>query len=146
MIVFAAEAHGIGAPWAQLAVPIGILVFMGLTYLLVRSNLGTRRGYLVTAASLFGFLVIYAAFWTRGAPGTPSNTGPQNLPGQELDAYQPVFRPFAADSLIAEDPNYAAATRYPNGFSPDKAAALTVGEQVAVDEIKTFFSTESEFL
>ena len=147
LTVFAAEAHGIGAPWMQLSVPIGILVFIGLTYMLVRSNLGTRRGYLVTGASLFGFLVIYAAFWTWGAPGTPSNTGPQNLPGQELDAYQPVFRPFAPDSLVAEDPEYAIAQEYPDAFSPDKPATLTVGEQVAIDEIKTFFSTQDpEFM
>src|SRR5688500_18590401 len=126
--------------WAKLAVPIGFLAFIGLTYMLVRSNLGTRRGYLVTFSSLFGFLLVYALFWTFGAPGTPPNTGPQNLPGQELDAYQPVFRMFAPDSLIAEDPDYAVVQSYPDGFSEEAPEGLTEDVQVAVDETKTFFS------
>ena len=140
--LFLATEGGIPASshWAKLAVPIGFLVFIGFTYLLVRSNLGTRRGYLVTAASLFGFLLVYALFWTFGAPGTPPNTGPQNLPGQELDAYQPVFRMFAPDSLIAEEPEYAVVQDYPNGFTADPPEGLTADVQLAIDETKTFFS------
>jgi hypothetical protein len=147
LLVLATEAHGIpGSDWrAQLSVPLGFLIFVGLTYMLVRANLGTRRGYLVTATSLFGFMIVYALFWAFGAPGTPPNTGPQNLPGQELDAYQPVWRPFAGDSLVAEQPEYAVVGGYPNGFSPDPPAQLPADEiQPGIDEIKTFFSTEND--
>ena len=119
MLTVLATEGGIPAesPWAKVALPLGFLIFVGLTFVLVRSNLGTRRGYLVTATSLFGFMVIYSLFWAFGAPGTPPNTGPQNLPGQELDAYQPVFRPFAPDSQIAQDPDYAVVANHPVGFS-----------------------------
>src|SRR5688572_24478959 len=92
-------------PWSQLAVPLGVLIFVGSVYLLLRSNLGTRRGYLVMSTSLWGFGFLLSLFWAFGAPGTPANTGPQNLPGQELDAYQPVWFPFAADSNLATAPD-----------------------------------------
>jgi hypothetical protein len=148
LTVLASEAHGIAPDdWrAKIAVPLGAFIFLGSVYMLVRSNLGTRRGYLVTATSLFGFGIIYSLFWTFGAPGTPPATGPQNLPGQELDAYEDTWRAFAGGSLIADDPTYAVAKTYPEGFSdtPEGAglpkefkATATTGS----DEIKTFFST-----
>jgi hypothetical protein len=124
-------------------------LFIGSVYMLVRSSLGTRRGYLVTATSLFGFMIIYASFWTFGAPGTPPATGPQNLPGQQLDAYEDVWRPFAGDSNLANDPNYAVAKTFPEGFAttPDEAGLpANVEGQAATgsDDIKTFFSTAEE--
>ncbi len=133
-------------PWAKLAVPIGLVLFIGSVYMLVRANLGTKRGYLVTASSLFGFMIIYVLFWTFGAPGTPPATGPQNLPGQELDAYEDTWRPFAADSNLANDPNYDVVKTHPEGFSrtpegaglgQDFVATATTGSQ----DIQTFFAT-----
>jgi hypothetical protein len=151
LLVLAAEGHGIpGGDWrAQIAVPLGFVLFIGSVYMLVRSSLGTRRGYLVTATSLFGFMIIYASFWTFGAPGTPPATGPQNLPGQQLDAYEDVWRPFAGDSNLANDPNYAVAKTFPEGFAatPDEAGLpANVEGQAATgsDDIKTFFSTADE--
>jgi hypothetical protein len=148
-IVLAAESHGIpGSDWrAKISVPLGIVIFLGSVYLLVRSNLGTRRGYLVMATSLFGFMVIYSAFWAFGAPGTPPATGPQNLPGQELDAYEDTWRAFAGDSLVADDQTYAVAKSFPEGFADDPAAAgLDAGFEgeanIGSDEVLTFFSTQ----
>lgn len=145
--ILAVESHGIpGSDWrAQLALPLGIVIFIGSVYLLIRSSLGTRRGYLVMGSSLFGFMVIYAAFWTFGAPGTPPATGPQNLPGQELDAYEDTWRPFAQDSLIAQDPTYAVVGNYPDGFSADpQGAGLDPGFEgeasVGADEVRNFFA------
>jgi hypothetical protein len=126
-------------PWAKLAVPLGIAVFIGPVYLLLRSNLGTRRGYLVLAVAVWGFTSIYAAFWTFGAPGTPPVTGPQNLPGQPLDEYEPTWKAFAGDSNIANDPRYAVVQRYPQGFGPVPSAFKEKATQGA-DEIKNFFS------
>lgn len=147
LTVLAAEAHGIpGSDWrAKIAVPLGGLLFFGSVYLLVRANLGTRRGYLVMATSFFAFMIIYGLFWTFGAPGTPPATGPQNLPGQELDAYEDTWRPFAGDSNIADDPTYAVAKTYPENFSDtpegaglpeDFAATADTGS----DDIRGFFA------
>ena len=149
LLVLASESHGIpGSDWrAKLAVPIGFVLFFGSVYMLVRSNLGTRRGYLVTATSFFGFMIIYGLFWAFGAPGTPPATGPQNLPGQELDAYEDTWRPYAGDSAVAEDPAYAVAKSYPEGFADTpEAAGLPAGFEATADtgsdDIKTFFSTK----
>lgn len=94
MTVLASEG-GIPAssPLAKLAVPIGIVIFVGPVFMLLRSNLGTRLGYLVMSTSLWGSTFLLALFWTFGAPGTPAFTGPQNLPGQELDEYLPLVDP-----------------------------------------------------
>jgi hypothetical protein len=150
LAVLAAESHGIpGSDWrAKLAVPIGFLLFFGSVYLLVRANLGSRRGYLVMATSFFGFMIIYGLFWTFGAPGTPPATGPQNLPGQELDAYEDTWRPFAGDSLIADDPVYAVAKTFPEGFSdtPEDAelpAGFEATADTGSDDIKTFFADDA---
>ena len=147
--ILATEAGIPGSDWrAKLAVPIGLVLFIGSVYMLVRSNLGGRRGYLVTATSLFGFMVIYASFWTFGAPGTPPATGPQNLPGQELDAYEDTWRPFAGDSLVADDPAYSVAKTYPEDFfsSPEEAglqAGFEATANTGADDILTFFSTKA---
>lgn len=126
-------------PWAKLAVPIGILVFVGSVYLLLRSNLGTRRGYLVMSTSLWGFGLLLALFWTFGAPGTPPATGPQNLPGQDLDYYLRKWIPYASTSTFAET--------YPNdpaefGPVPDDVDEDLIAE--GVGDIKTFFSGFAE--
>lgn len=150
-IVLASEAHGIpGSDWrAKAAVPIGLLIFVGSVYLLVRSSLGTRRGYLVMGTSLWGFMLIYGLFWTFGAPGTPPATGPQNLPGQDLDAYEDVWRPFAGDSLLADDPTYSIVKSFPEGFSDDPQGAGLPAEfeaeaNTGSTEIQGFFSDTSE--
>lgn len=129
------------APSARLAVPIGILVFFGSIYLLVRSNLGTRRGYLVLATSFFGFMIILSLFWTFGAPGTPQAVGPTYLPTQPSDAYQPTWTPFAGDSLVAERPDYAFVQDYPDGFS-EVPEDFTATAQGGIDSIAGFFAAE----
>ena len=125
-------------PWSQLATPLAILIFVGSIYLLLRSNLGTRRGYLVMSTSLWGFGLLLSLFWTFGAPGTPPNVGPQNLPGTELDAYLPVFRPFAATSALAEG-DYAFVQSYPDGFE-EPPADFEERAQEAAGEIQSYFA------
>lgn len=121
------------SPSARLAVPIGILVFYGSVYLLLRSSLGTRRAYLVLATSFFGFMIILSLFWTFGAPGTPQAVGPTYLPTQPSDAYQPTWTPFAGDSLVAERPDYDFVQQYPEGFGevPEGLAAGTGADAIA---------------
>jgi hypothetical protein len=129
-------------PWSQLALPLGILIFVGSVYLLIRSNLGTRRGYLVMSTSLWGFGFLLSLFWAFGAPGTPPNTGPQNLPGQELDEYQPVWIPFAGDSAVVteEGSPYAVAAGFPDGFT-EVPAAFEERASVGVQNTQSFFSS-----
>ena len=128
---------------AQIALPAGILFLIGGVFMLVRSNLGTRRAYLVMANAFFGFMLLTSLFWTFGAPGTPPLTGPQNLPGQPLDYYQPKWVPFAADSLAAEMPEFSAVQDYPGAWSeqphPEVDEDLL---QDAIDDIVEFFASE----
>jgi hypothetical protein len=129
------------SPLAKLAVPIGLIIFLGGPYLLLRSNLGTRRGYLVMATSFFGLMVIFSLFWGFGAPGTPEFTGPTNLPGQVADEYRPVWISFAEDSVVAGEEPYASLIAS-EAFSEDVPDASAEIVQTGVDDIKEFFVTE----
>lgn len=97
------------------ALPAGILIFFGGIFLLLKSNLGTRRAYLVEAACFFGFMTILSLFWGLGAPGTPQFTGPQNLPGQQGDHYTPKWVAFAGDSTLADE-RFPIVKQFPEGF------------------------------
>ena len=126
---------------AIIALPTAILLFFGSIFLLLRSNLGTRRAYLVEASAFFGFMVILSTFWTFGAPGTPQATGPTNLPGTQPNAYQPTWVAFAIDSLVAEDPAYSIVKEYPEGFGPVPEDFQQEAETGA-SEIQTFFASD----
>lgn len=146
LIVLATEG-GIPAdsPLAKLAVPIGIVIFVGSVYLLLRSNLGTRLGYLVMSTSLWGATFLFALFWTFGAPGTPAFTGPQNLPGQQLDEYLPIWVPLAQDaSAVTEEGSpYAVIAGYPDGFD-DTPTTDADNVDTAIADISAFFSGLSD--
>ena len=127
---------------AIISLPAGIIIFLGGIFVLLRSNLGTRRAYLVEATAFFGFMVIMSAFWTFGAPGTPQAVGPTNLPGTQPNAYQPTWTPFAGDSLVAQDPRFDLATEHPEGFGPVPEDFQQEAETGATD-IQTFFASEA---
>ena len=79
MAVAAAEEFVPPDDWrGVIALPAGIIIFFGGIFMLLKSNLGTRRAYLVEASTFFGFMLILSLFWGFGAPGTPRNTGPQS--------------------------------------------------------------------
>lgn len=147
VVIFAAEAAEEFVPpddWrAIVSLPAAFLFFFVSVYLLLRSNLGTRRAYLVMATSFFGFMVILSLYWTFGAPGTPMATGPQNLPGQVADYYQPKWEPFAGDSVIADE-RFPLVKSFPEGFSEvdesDQALVELIGP--VADQLLGFFSTE----
>lgn len=139
--LFAATGIPPDSALARLSPIIGGIIFFGSIYMLLRSNLGSRRGYLVFGTSLFGFMVIMSMFWAFGAPGTPIATGPTNLPGQVPNEYQPTWTAFAETSRIAEDPRYAFVTQEPGRFTevPDEFADEA---EVGVNETQNFFSSE----
>lgn len=144
LLLLAADEIPPSNPLAQLATPLGILFFIGSTYLLLRSNLGTARGYYVLGTALFGFLFLMSLFWGFGAPGTPQATGPTNLPGQPADALQAKWIPFAQDSTLADRSDLSVVKGFPEGFTPD---AWDADDQDTIDqgvnEIQTFFSSST---
>lgn len=143
LIVVAAEQIPPDSIMSQLIVPLGILLLLGSTYLLLRSNLGTARGYYVLATVTFAFLFIMSIFWGVGAPGTPQATGPQSLPGQPLDELVPKWVPFAQDSLLADRADLSIVKDYPEGFEEGGwPADFAETAESGVDEIKGFFAGE----
>ncbi|HWH33240.1 MAG TPA: hypothetical protein VNU01_11280 [Egibacteraceae bacterium] len=139
LVLFAAQATPPDSLMAKLAVPLGALIFLGSIYLLLRSNLGTRRGYLVFGAAFFGYMVIQSAFWAFGAPGTPVATGPTNLPGQVANEYQPEWVAFAEDSRLGKG-DYAWIQGAEWGAVPEDFADEA---RVGVDDIQGFFSSDA---
>jgi hypothetical protein len=80
-----------------LVVVAGFILFGGATWLLAAAVMGVRMGYLVSATSLFGFMVILSALWVFGAPGTPRFLGPKgDLPqwfglAEGVDVTSPTY-------------------------------------------------------
>jgi hypothetical protein len=144
LLVFAAEEIPPSNPLAQLATPLGVVFFLGSTYLLLRSNLGTARAYHMLGTALFGFLFLISLFWGFGAPGTPQATGPTNLPGQPTDALQAKWVPFAQDSLLADRADLSVVKGYPEGFEVDGAPAADADLiDQGVSEMLNFFSSST---
>lgn len=128
---------------SQIALPVGILFLFGGVFMLLRSNLGTRRAYLVQATAFFGFMLFMSLFWAFGAPGVPPFSGPQNLPGQPLDYYQPQWVAFAEDSRVAERPEYDVALDHPDGWTETPPEAVDEDLlEAAQEDIVDFFSSE----
>ncbi|HSJ45511.1 MAG TPA: hypothetical protein VK923_12575 [Euzebyales bacterium] len=135
LAVAAAEEYVPPDDWrGVIALPAGIIIFFGAIFLLLKSNLGTRRAYLVEASCFFGFMLILSLFWGFGAPGTPRNTGPQSLPGQPADYYTPKWVAFAGDSTLAQE-RFGLVQQFPEGFQEegggDGDAAAGGGEGAA---------------
>lgn len=142
-LVLAAETGIPTSDWrTQLAVPLGVLFFIGPIFMLLRSNLGTRRAHFVLGTAFFAFMVILSLFWAFGAPGTPQATGPTNLPGTPPNAYQPTWTPFAIDSSVAEDPRFSFVREYPEGFGEVPAEFAEQADTGAADTQAFFASAE----
>ncbi|GEM_PF-2371545 len=126
--------------WAQLAAPLGILVFFGSTYLLLRSNLGTKRGYLVLATVFFGFVSLFSLFWTYGGMGSDEASGPRQLPGQPIGELEPGWVPFAQDArLVDERAELEVVRDHPEGFEVVEGAD---GDEI-LDEIEGMVDEET---
>ncbi len=154
LAVAAAEEYVPPDDWrGVVALPAGIIIFFGAIFLLLKSNLGTRRAYLVEASCFFGFMLILSLFWGFGAPGTPQNTGPQSLPGQPADYYTPKWVAFAGDSTLAQG-ELSVVSQFPEGFQEEAGAGAEGGDAEAesagaadtadagAEEIASFFREE----
>ncbi|HEX2155576.1 MAG TPA: hypothetical protein VHS79_01130 [Actinomycetes bacterium] len=65
---------------------VAFLFLPGSVYMLLASNFGALKGYLIAATAFFGFLVMLSAVWLFGLPGTTPLTGPKGI--------QPTFKSF----------------------------------------------------
>ncbi|MEX0952316.1 MAG: hypothetical protein WDZ26_00630 [Nitriliruptoraceae bacterium] len=85
-------------PAAWLAVPLGIVFFIGSVYLLLWSSYGARKSAAITGVAWFGFSFIIGLFWWFGGPGIPAGLGISHLPGQANDHYQSGWHAFEEGS------------------------------------------------
>jgi hypothetical protein len=77
-----------------LLVVLTAFVFLpGSVYMLLASNFGALKGYLIAATAFFGFMIMLSAIWTFGLPGTPPLTGPKGV--------EPTFKFFTIDDPAA---------------------------------------------
>jgi hypothetical protein len=77
-----------------LLVVLTAFVFLpGSVFMLLASNFGALKGYLIAATAFFGFLVMLSAVWLFGIPGTTPLTGPKGT--------QPTFKFFTVDDPAA---------------------------------------------
>jgi len=72
-------------PASILAVPLGLLFFVGSIYLLLWSNYGAKKALAITGVAWGGISAILGIFWWFGAPGIPPGLGINHLPGQTAD-------------------------------------------------------------
>jgi hypothetical protein len=74
-------------------VVIAFVFLPGSVYMLLASNFGALKGYLIAATAFFGFLVMLSAVWLFGIPGTTPLTGPKGT--------QPSFKFFTINDTAA---------------------------------------------
>ena len=139
-----------------LSVMVGLVVLVGSVYLLVGSNVGTRTGFLVTAAGLFGWMATMGVIWwiygigMQGASPTwhvmELNYSTSDFAGLEESTLEEahaltalVGLPSAAD-LIEEDPELLRQILPPELFEPGneaelnaRAATITIGQILEID-------------
>jgi len=112
-----------------LALATGFLLLPGSVFMLLSANFGALKGYLIAATAFFGFVIMLAATWTFGIPGTTPLTGPKGV--------DPSFKPFTLDSPLAN--KYSAVKQFngsaTNGWQtePPESATSGSGAQVRAD-------------
>jgi hypothetical protein len=74
-------------------VVIAFVFLPGSVFMLLASNFGALKGYLIAGTAFFGFLIMLSAVWLFGIPGTTPLTGPKGT--------QPTFKFFTLDDPAA---------------------------------------------
>jgi len=128
-----------------LVVVTAFVLLPGSVYMLLATNFGALKGYLIAATAFFGFLILLSATWLFGLPGTTPLTGPKGA--------QPTFRFFTLDDPAAsrfdsvrsfqggagngwqEAPAAAAAGEQGGGAEERRKADLDVARQTAVSTL-----------
>jgi hypothetical protein len=117
--------------WKGLVVVLcSFILFVGSIYLLLSAVFGLRMGYLVLAASFFGWMIVLSAIWAFGQPpilgvtGTLRDLGPRGT--------EPHWQVFAAGTAPL-DTKYDGTENYPG----PPWSAPTAGNRSSVDTAKT---------
>src|SRR4029453_18341894 len=76
-----------------LVVLTGFVLLPGSVWMLLASNFGALKGYLIAGTAFFGFLMMLSAVGLVGIPGTTPLTGPKGP--------QPTFVPFTINDPAA---------------------------------------------
>lgn len=61
---------------------VALVIFVGSIYLVLGTDIGFRRGLLVTTGCLFGFIIILSGLWLRYPAQAPRPHGPVCLFGE----------------------------------------------------------------
>jgi hypothetical protein len=118
-----------------LVVVAAFVLFGGAVLLLTSAVMGVRMGYLVSATSMFGFMIILTALWSFGAPGTPPFLGPKG----DLPEW---FGLGAGMSLSS--PTYPVIERYPGEpWREPGDAGLTAEVEPATLALQAFLAEEA---
>ena len=105
-----------------LVVVTAFVLLPGSVYMLLATNFGALKGYLIAATAFFGFLILLSATWLFGLPGTTPLTGPKGT--------QPTFRFFTLDDPAASRYDSVRSFQGAAGGGWQKApAAAAAGEQ-----------------
>jgi hypothetical protein len=117
-----------------LVVVMAFIIFGGSIWILTGAVMGLRMGYLITATSLFAFMIILSALWVFGAPGTPPNLGPRG----EL----PTWKPVAFGQELAS-PTFPAIEQYPGGPWEEADKATTPEVEPVTLAIQEFLAEKA---
>jgi hypothetical protein len=104
-----------------LVVVTAFVLLPGSVYMLLASNFGALKGYLIAATAFFGFLILLSATWLFGLPGTTPLTGPKGT--------QPTFKFFTLDDPAASRYDSVRNFRGAAGGGWQEAPAAAAGEQ-----------------
>lgn len=113
-----------------------LVIFGGSTLLLVSAIFGLRMGYLITATSFFGFMIILSALWSFGAPGTPPFLGPKGELPHWVGTAEGVRLSSSRFPIVAE---------YPGGpwLDPKTDPALQAEVDAAATVFQEFLAEEA---
>jgi hypothetical protein len=104
-----------------LVVVTAFVLLPGSVYMLLASNFGALKGYLIAATAFFGFLILLSATWLFGLPGTTPLTGPKGT--------QPTFKFFTLDDPAASRYDSVRSFNGAAGGGWQEAPAAAAGEQ-----------------
>jgi hypothetical protein len=93
---------------------LGSLVFFGSAYVLLAAVFGRWMGYLVTAVSFWGMMIIFSIIFVLGVPGSsPPNSGPRGTRyACPTCISEPHWAPVAAGEMISS-PKFGVVEKYP---------------------------------
>jgi hypothetical protein len=110
-----------------LLVLTALILLPGSVWMLLASNFGALKGYLIGGGAFFGFVFVLSLIWIFGLPGTPALTGPKGT--------DPSFKQFQLNSATAV--KYDAVRQFQGGAGngwKEEPAEPVGGAKLPVDQ------------